>query len=333
MCGRDYDKDILQIPVSLLDFKKYMRQWISMDPSDVMLERHPSSEQLLKKQEQQRHTFNRLQQTDYEMHPPQRFSELRNGSRKRIRNRVHLHTGYDTVAARGSGPTSLRMSSASSPYSRPAPTRITCVDNRTNRRAKIYEVSNGKIKIASFKTTTISALSDGVRAFIAPVDGDSPLFETRKAYIIKNYTLSQKFGRECIFLNPNSRKFQTASFELPEEAERSARYLLNPPTVLMSGEEHDLFTRGGFISLKGQIEKMQVPRMTRVGVGEVPIRDLSLRCGQKLLDVSLWRDEALVELSLGDHVEISFLRATLRPAAKLNTSSYSAVEKTAAEPV
>jgi len=74
------------------------------------------------------------------------------------------------------------------------------------------------------------------------------------------------------------------------------------------------------------ILQLQVPRMTRVGDGEVPIRDLSLRCGQKLLDVSLWRDEALVELSLGDHVEISFLRATLRPAAKLNTSSYSAVE-------
>ncbi|CAM4569686.1 unnamed protein product [Leuciscus chuanchicus] len=72
--------------------------------------------------------------------------------------------------------------------------------------------------------------------------------------------------------------------------------------------------------------------MTRVADGEVPIRDLSLRCGQRVLEVSLWRDEALVELSMGDHVEISYLRATLRPAAKLNSSSYSAVEKTIAEP-
>jgi len=149
------------------------------------------------------------------------------------------------------------MSSGSSPYSRPASTRITCVDNRTNHRAKTYEVSSGKIKIATFKTTTISALSDGVKAYLAPVDGDNPVFATGRAYIIKNYTLSQKFGRESIFLNPNSRKFLTASFELPEEAEKSARYLLNPPTVLMSGEELDLFTRGGFISLKGQIEKVR----------------------------------------------------------------------------
>lgn len=95
-----------------------------------------------------------------------------------------------------------------------------------------------------------------MRAFIAPVDGEIPLFETGRACIIKNFTLSHKFGRECIFLNPNSKKFQTSSFKLPEEAERSAKYLLNPPTALLSGEEQDLFTRGGFISLKGEIEKV-----------------------------------------------------------------------------
>ncbi|KAK7137432.1 hypothetical protein R3I93_017501 [Phoxinus phoxinus] len=79
--------------------------------------------------------------------------------------------------------------------------------------------------------------------------------------------------------------------------------------------------------------QLQVPRMTRVADGEVPIRDLSLRCGQVVLEVSLWRDEALVELSLGDQVEISCLRASLRPSPKLNSSSYSTVEKTVAEPV
>ncbi|RXN03970.1 putative C-mannosyltransferase DPY19L3 isoform X1 [Labeo rohita] len=73
--------------------------------------------------------------------------------------------------------------------------------------------------------------------------------------------------------------------------------------------------------------------MTRVRDGEVPIRDLSLRCGQVAVEVSLWRDEALVELSLGDHIEISCLRASLKPSPKLNSSSYSAVEKTVAEPV
>lgn len=80
---------------------------------------------------------------------------------------------------------SSRMAAASSPYSRPTPTKLMCVDNRTNHRAKTYEVSKSKIEIGSFKTTTISALTNGDRAFIAPVDGDTPLFEKGEAYIIK----------------------------------------------------------------------------------------------------------------------------------------------------
>ncbi len=148
------------------------------------------------------------------------------------------------------------MSAASSPYNRPAPTRLFCVANRTNRRAKTYEVSKNKINIASFKTTSISALTNGERALIAPVDGNTPQFEPGVAYIVKKYTLSTKFGRECIFWGPGSKKCKTAPFELPKEAEKRAKDLLNPPTVLMTGEEEDLFTRGGHISLKGEIERV-----------------------------------------------------------------------------
>ncbi|CAM4572929.1 unnamed protein product [Leuciscus chuanchicus] len=34
-----------------------------------------------------------------------------------------------------------------------------------------------------------------------------------------------------------------------------------------------------------------------------PVLDLSIRCGQRLLEVSLWREEALCELYLGDEVQ------------------------------
>ncbi len=66
--------------------------------------------------------------------------------------------------------------------------------------------------------------------------------------------------------------------------------------------------------------------MTRCADGEVLIKDLSLRCVQKVFEVSLWRDEALIDLSLGAQVEISHLKATPRPSAKLNPSSYSEVK-------
>ncbi len=44
--------------------------------------------------------------------------------------------------------------------------------------------------------------------------------------------------------------------------------------------------------------------MTRCADGEVLIKDLSLRCVQKVFEVSLWRDEALIDLvtNLGHEV-------------------------------
>ncbi len=49
---------------------------------------------------------------------------------------------------------------------------------------------------------------------------------------------------------------------------------------------------------------MQPVRMTMVQEGRVPILDLRLRCGQKVLEVSLWRDEALSELYVGDEYSL-----------------------------
>lgn len=62
-----------------------------------------------------------------------------------------------------------------------------------------------------------------------------------------------KSGRECNVLHPGCKKFKTAPFKLQEEAENNAFSILTG--VIMTGEEGDLLTRRGYISLKGQIEK------------------------------------------------------------------------------
>lgn len=65
--------------------------------------------------------------------------------------------------------------------------------------------------------------------------------------------------------------------------------------------------------------------MTR---SEIPILDLKLRCGASLLDVSLWRDEALTNLHEDDQLEISHLHASLDPKGngKFNSSAYTTIK-------
>ncbi len=54
--------------------------------------------------------------------------------------------------------------------------------------------------------------------------------------------------------------------------------------------------------------------MTR---GQVPILDLRIKSGSTVQDISLWRDEALSELYVGNMVELTHLKATIKTTVKV----------------
>lgn len=60
----------------------------------------------------------------------------------------------------------------------------------------------------------------------------------------------------------------------------------------------------------------------------MPILDLHLKCGEKVLDVSLWRDEALIDLYVGDEVVFTLLRPCVLDnwEGKFHSSTYTSVK-------
>lgn len=48
--------------------------------------------------------------------------------------------------------------------------------------------------------------------------------------------------------------------------------------------------------------------MAQVQFGKVPVLDLKLNCNSLPVEVSLWRDEALIQVLNGDTVELTHLR-------------------------
>ncbi|KAF4114359.1 hypothetical protein G5714_004582 [Onychostoma macrolepis] len=77
-----------------------------------------------------------------------------------------------------------------------------------------------------------------------------------------------------------------------------------------------------------QHKPMQVVRIMSVKDGEVAILDFHLRSDDKLIEVSLWRDEALVDLKMGDHIEMTHLKASVWTSgrSKLNSTSHTRVK-------
>ncbi len=142
------------------------------------------------------------------------------------------------------------------PYSRPAPLRIRCVATCRSKKALTFVRENNKIYVGTYKFTTLCALTDGETVYLSVRNGSDPEFEEGQSYVVKNFTLSQKYGRPCLFVNQATIKFKTTPLAITEEAKRAAKEALCPPSPLKTGDEDDIFSNRSYLSLQGPIEKV-----------------------------------------------------------------------------
>ncbi|RXN13209.1 serine threonine- kinase pim-2-like protein [Labeo rohita] len=180
--------------------------------------------------------------------------------------------------------------------------------------------------VGSYKVTTSCALTDGETVYLSVRNGSDPEFEEGQSYVVKNFTLSHKYGRPCLFVNRATITFKTTPLAVTEEAIRTAKEALCPLSPYKTGEEDDdIFTHRGYLSLQGQIQKVEVARLTHA---QVPILDLRIKCRSKLFDIALWREEALNELYVGDTVQLTHLKSTITPDGKRKSvsSNYTTVK-------
>ncbi|KAK2915714.1 hypothetical protein Q8A67_000088 [Cirrhinus molitorella] len=140
-----------------------------------------------------------------------------------------------------------------SPYSRPSPIRVKCVANRKNTKPLNFMFINGEIRSGTQEVTYHSALSTGEKVYITQSSSDRPSFEEGVTYYVKNFTMSARYGQER-FMGPNTPTFKSAPLPLTREAEKMAKDALTPPSVSVTGDELDLFSRGGYITVEGTVE-------------------------------------------------------------------------------
>ncbi|ROJ91842.1 hypothetical protein DPX16_0555 [Anabarilius grahami] len=128
------------------------------------------------------------------------------------------------------------------PYSHQTPIRVKCVATCKSQRALTVVSNQNKIETGIYKTTTTCSLTDGDSVYITIKNGSDFEFEEGGSYVVKNYTLSQKYSRLCLFITRATRKFRTAPLAVAESAEKAAKEALFPPSQCMTGEEEDIFS-------------------------------------------------------------------------------------------
>ncbi len=82
------------------------------------------------------------------------------------------------------------------------------------QRAASFLKEGDEVKMSNHKITTTSVLCDGTREYLAHKSDDQAECLEGVTYVLKNYTLSVKYGQEGIFLGPTSAKFKSAPLSI-----------------------------------------------------------------------------------------------------------------------
>ncbi len=88
--------------------------------------------------------------------------------------------------------------------------------------------------------------------FIWYTIGETLEFEEGVSYLVKNYSLSNKYGKPSIFVKSATCKFKTAPLRLTEDRERKAKEILVPHSPLVSVDPSE----AGYVSILGEIEEV-----------------------------------------------------------------------------
>ncbi|XP_049340492.1 uncharacterized protein LOC111190875 [Astyanax mexicanus] len=209
------------------------------------------------------------------------------------------------------------MFSRPTPYNREAPIRLKCIAKQVVTRAESWEMVEGLVVAKTNKVTATCALSDGKRLVLAHLkDADCVRVDEGMSYFIKNSNLISRYGEDKLFFTPSTVVYKAANVSVALELEARCYQAIHPnskdPEEPLNGED--------YYTLQGEVVKATKN-------GPVPIRDVSLKSKTRDLEVSLWRDAATEELTLGQPVNLSHLKWRIRDG-KFNSTAYTVVQKT-----
>ncbi|XP_078800176.1 uncharacterized protein LOC144990527 [Oryzias latipes] len=106
----------------------------------------------------------------------------------------------------------------------------------------------------------------------------------------------------------NTAFYRTSPVPVTESLEQEADRLLNPPSVVTPLTAVDQVRGQPLLTFEGKVLEVFAIRKIRSGRNDVPMRQLRLQQDGAEVNVSLWREAALIKLEAGGHVRLTHIK-------------------------
>ncbi|KAI4786621.1 hypothetical protein KUCAC02_037001 [Chaenocephalus aceratus] len=221
----------------------------------------------------------------------------------------------------------LLTTSPDTPYFRPTPLHVQVLKVEDQPRVVTWEFNENMARAATIKHNRVAVISDGHSlARVTLYEEFSSKMVEGKAYIIRGHTLrgqsppfALNVGREATF-------FKSSTITVPEQLIEEAEAMIHPASPLKQVTEcRDV---KGFVSVEGEVVEINAVQPVRSGKDVIPMRRMILDQDTSRIQIKLWREAAVLEVSLGERVRVTHMKCSNTDyGLQLQSSNYTNIEK------
>ncbi|XP_025756559.1 uncharacterized protein LOC109195863 isoform X1 [Oreochromis niloticus] len=212
------------------------------------------------------------------------------------------------------------------PYFRPPPLHVRVLKVSEQARVIKWDVKEGVAKPITKKCNMVAALSDGVTVVkVTLFEAFASKVQEGVSYIIKGHELRGTAPPYAIHISATTQFFRASALCVPEELLSKADNLLHPPAPLTQLKMSS--TNVGLMTVEGEVVECLAIRKVVSGNQEVPVKNVQLKQDACTMRLCLWREAAVHELHVGDHIKVSHVKVKQSTFGfELHTTAFTNIE-------
>ncbi|XP_042264214.1 uncharacterized protein LOC121895268 [Thunnus maccoyii] len=214
------------------------------------------------------------------------------------------------------------------PYCKPPPIHMCVLKLEDQPRVVAWDFQDNKARAATIKNNKVAVISNGQSVTkVTLFEEFGTRFQEGRSYILRGRSLRGQSPPFFLSIGRCCQIFRTsdlaASEQLRTESVEALLHPSSPPTHL-----RDCRDAKGLMTIEGQVVEISALSQVRPGRDLVPLRRITLEQDTVRINLSLWREAAVTDLNIGDHVKFSHVKASTSDCRlQLQTTNCTETEK------
>ncbi|CAI5670241.1 unnamed protein product [Oreochromis niloticus] len=203
--------------------------------------------------------------------------------------------------------TKLLNNRPDTPYFRPPPLHFRILNSCDQQKVISWDFKDETAKALTTKRNKVIAITDGESVTKVTIFEEfASKVQQGGSFIMRGYDLRGTVPPFSINVTSKTQFFRAPTLNVKEDLYKQADELLHPPAPLTALQMSS--ASGGLITAQGEVVEFSAVKQVKSGKQYVPLKNIQLKEDGFTMTVCLWREAAIYNFNVGDHITLSHLK-------------------------